>query len=168
MARATRPPRPATRGPELPRATLRKGRAYWLELSPRFRPAIRRVCVSLAYRGLRRGAAFRPLQCRQFPAGVAFPVMSRVCATRTRRKRRAPAARLATTLTRYVAGRHRRVACATCKPFLKHALSVNPVLHPGREGEKAAEDRRSPRRCGACCRSSGESCRCQPVGLTKI
>src|SRR5881397_1209649 len=33
VARATRPLRSATRRPELPRATLRKGRVHWLELS---------------------------------------------------------------------------------------------------------------------------------------
>src|SRR5213594_3857814 len=40
---ATRPPRSATRRPELPRATLRKGRAHWLELLLPFRPASRRT-----------------------------------------------------------------------------------------------------------------------------
>ena len=45
MGGAGHPPAPqsATRRPELPRATLRKGRAHWLELSLRFRPASRRT-----------------------------------------------------------------------------------------------------------------------------
>src|SRR6266571_936411 len=40
---ASRPPRSAARRPELPRATLRKGRAHRRELSLPFRPASRRT-----------------------------------------------------------------------------------------------------------------------------
>src|SRR5436309_12127578 len=43
VARETRPPRSATRRPELPPAALRKGRAHWLKLSLSFRPASRRT-----------------------------------------------------------------------------------------------------------------------------
>src|SRR6266516_4425607 len=40
---ATRPPRSATRRPELPRATSRKDGPHWLEQSLPFRPASRRA-----------------------------------------------------------------------------------------------------------------------------
>src|SRR6266516_7941401 len=43
VARATRPPRSATRRPELRRATLRKGRSHYLESLFPFRPAGRRT-----------------------------------------------------------------------------------------------------------------------------